>query len=480
MKKFVLVNIPSFENAYHNFKDFVSVTPPIGLLAIAASILENSDYQVQLIDGEAEQLTFEETIEKISNEQPDFVGSTTMTSIMDIVGEFYKRLKLKLPNTSVIVGGPHASALPVKTLEEFQAIDIVVIGEGDHTVVELINAFEKGKGISDIQGIAFRKGQDIVVTPKRSQIKDLNQIPTPAHHLLDFDLYYSYAWNGWPSGHRAPLGVIFMSRGCIGRCNFCAARCVFGKGVRYFPIERIKAEIDYLVKEYSVKILYVQDDTFTTNDKYVNKICDYFIEKGYNKKIEVQVSARADTVSLSTLKKMREAGIRWVCFGVESGNQSILNRMKKNITIEQIQDAFKKANEAGLYVVGNYMIGHIGETYETAMDTIKLACKLKQDYAAFAICIPFPGTELYQHCLDKNIKLPSWNDFGSVNTPPIALNESLNSENLINLRNKAVNSFFIRPSYFFRLLSRLKIYIVIKDFVKTYFALRKERKAKRF
>jgi len=479
MKKFVFINVLSSENAYHSFRDFVASFPPIGLTTIAAALLKLG-YDVKIIDGDAENLGLEETVTRTIKESPDCVGLTSMTATMDISGTFFAMLKSELPNVTLIIGGPHVSAIPEKTLQEFSDVDIAVIGEGDETIVELMSALEEGKDISSVKGIAFKREGHIVKTEKRPPIKNLKNLPIPAYHLLNFDLYWSYGWNNWVSGYRAPLGIVFTGRGCYGKCNFCAVLCVLGRGIRYFPIERIKNEIELLVNKYKIRVLYFQDDTFTANRKMVNQICDYIIEKGYNRKLEIMVSSRVDSIHLPTLKKMRQAGIRWICFGVESGNQIVLDRMQKKITIKQIKEAYNKANTAGLFIAGNFMIGHLGETWETAMDTINLTCELKQDYASFAIAIPFPGTELYQHCLDNGIDLPSWNDFGSINSPPIPLNESLDQASLLKLREIAVNRFFKRPLYFLGILIKFKTIAVIKDFLKMYLAIYKEKKAKRF
>jgi len=229
------------------------------------------------------------------------------------------------------------------------------------------------------------------------------------------------------------------------------------------------------VREHKIKVLYFQDDTFTANRKIVNELCDFLIERGYNQQIEIMVSSRVDTIHSATLKRMRDAGVRWICFGVESGNQHILDKMRKNISIKQIREAFSLSNNAGLYVAGNFMIGHLEETWDTAMDTINLACELEQDYVSFAIAIPFPGTDLYKHCIENDIQLPVWSKFGSVNSMPIPLNNSLGAERLIDLRRIAVARFFKRPSYILRMFRRFNAWAVFVDFARMYLALMKER-----
>jgi anaerobic magnesium-protoporphyrin IX monomethyl ester cyclase len=479
MKKFVLVVIPTMENAYHRFRDFASCPIPVGLVSIGG-MLEREGYEVEIIDGDAERLSLEEALKRTIASRPDYVGSTTMTATMDPTENFYRALKSRLPGVRVIVGGPHVSALPQKTLEECKEIDVVVKGEGEDTIIELLRALEFNQNLLGVKGIGFRENGRIVETPDRNLIEDLGKLPIPAYHLLKHELYHSYGWNRWVNGYRSPLGVVFTGRGCYGKCNFCATKLVLGGKIRYFPIQRIREEIDLLVNKYKIKVLYFQDDSFTANRRMVHEVCDYLIHRGYHKKLEIMVSSRVDTVHPETFRKMRRAGVRWVCFGVESGNQQILDRMGKKIKIAQVKEAFGKAREAGLFVAGNYMIGHIGERIDTAMDTINLACELDEDYASFAIAIPFPGTELYQHCLEKGIPLPPWNDFGSVNSPPIPLNVGLDQEELMKLRRLATSRFFKRPVYFLKLLSRFRPVPVIMDFLRMYFAMRIEMRENRY
>lgn len=479
MSTLVLVVVPTMDNAYHNLKDFVAIVPPIGLLSVAATA-EAAGHRVVIVDADAERLDAGRTLERIVALRPDAVGATVMTATMDLCAAFFTRLKERRPAVPVIVGGPHPSSLPERTLLEAPAFDVAVIGEGDETIVDLLGAYANGGDLAAIPGIAFRRDGTVVTTAPRGPIANLGVLPLPAYHLLNRDLYRSYGWNNWVSGHRTPVGVVFAARGCVGQCNFCAAHTVFGRGIRYFPLETVKRQLDYLLRDWQIRVLYFQDDTFTANRKMVEALCDYIIEQGYDRQLEIMVSSRVDTVNPETLRKMRRAGVRWICFGVESGNQAILDRMGKKITVGQVRTAFRLAREAGLFIAGNFMIGHIGETRATALDTIDLACELDQEYASFAIAIPLPGTELYDYCIDSGMQLPAWNDFGNVNTPPIPVNRELGAAELVALRSLAVNRFFTRPGYFARLLVRLRPFAVIADFARMYFALRRERRANRF
>jgi len=168
MKKFVLVNIPSSENAYHHFREFIAVFPPIGICTIA-STLEKNGFEVKIIDGDAENLSLEETIAITVKEAPDYVGSTTMTATMDITGKFYSLLKTAISDVTVIVGGPHVSAIPVETIKEYKDIDIAVVGEGDETIIEIIEVLEKRNDsvLGQIEGIVFKQDDNIISTAPR-------------------------------------------------------------------------------------------------------------------------------------------------------------------------------------------------------------------------------------------------------------------------------------------------------------------------
>jgi len=477
-KQIILVVIPTMENAYHNLKDFVAVCTPVGLTSIAAVALREN-YNVSIIDGDAENLTMTQIIDIIIEKKPAFIGSTVMTATMGFTKQFYTMLKEKIPDTIVILGGPHVSALPEQTLLDIPAVDICVIGEGDHTIADILHSFKKNIDLQNVPGITFRKNNNIIRTSLRPPIRDLSSLPIPASHLLKKHLYKPYGWNKWVSGKNGPLGMILTSRGCIGKCNFCAAQTVFGFGARYYDMQQVINQLEFFINEWDIRILYILDDTFTLNRKRINELCDYIISKGYQKRLEIQVSSRVNTVHLPTMIKMRKAGVRWVFFGIESGNQEILNRMCKNITLKQIREAVKITRKAGIFVGGNYIIGNIGETRQTIMDTINLSCELDQDYASYATAIPLPGTELYQYCIENNVHLPNWNDFGNINTPPIQINKNLGIDELIELRDLAINKFFKRPLYFLKLLIRMKTYTVISNFIKMYFSIKKEKEEKR-
>ena len=477
MSKVVLVCAPSMEKAYHGLQSFVAVIPPTSLLTIA-SCLERAGHEVMLLDGDGLSLDFENTLSKALSYKPDYVGLTSMTATMDIAMCFCERIKEANHAITTILGGIHATALPVKTIEDYPCVDYVVKGEGEYTVVKLLDILASGGSCDSLEGMTFRKGSRIIDNPQPKPIYNLDDLPLPAYHLLNYSRYRSYGWNGWETGVRAPVGVIYTARGCYRNCSFCSSKVVSGRGIRCFSVKRVMEELDVLVRRYKIKILYIQDDTFAVNKKRAMEICEEILRRGYT--LEIMIAARCDEVDSELYKKLREAGVTWCCYGVESGNQEILNSIGKGITLDNVYNAFEAANRAGFHIGGNFMLGFPDETWDTAMDTIHLAVKeLKMDYASFAICVPYPGTDIYYNAIARGIKMPEWTNFGLVNTPPIALSE-LTVGQLYALRRIATIRFFSRPQYVGRILRKFKKNIVMRDFVNTGAAIIKEIAAKRF
>jgi radical SAM superfamily enzyme YgiQ (UPF0313 family) len=210
------------------------------------------------------------------------------------------------------------------------------------------------------------------------------------------------------------------------------------------------AEIDHLKEIYDIKVLHFQDDTFTLKRERAIKICKALASRDY--KLRIMCSTRVDQVDEELLGHMKKAGVEWIFYGVESGNNEILKRCSKNITIRQIEHAYKMTKEAGIKTHAGVILGHIGETHRTALDTIKFLRKLDPDYAGIATLIPFPGSAAWDYCRKNNVELPDkWGDFGMVNSVPIAINKDLGSRDLLKLRDKAVLSYYANPRRILRI-----------------------------
>ena len=483
-KKIVFVNPPTMEHAYRELRRFALAVAPLGM-AYVASYLESKNIAVDIIDCDALGLDIPATVNILQTEKPKYVGLMAMTATVEIAKEMIKAIRRTIPETIIILGGVHGTALPKRTLEEIPQLDVVVMGEGEYTTYELIKTMDakaKPEALLKIKGICFRYDGKIYENQRRPYIADLDSLPFPARHLLPADVYEGPGWFRWIHGFVKPFNSIFSSRGCPFNCNFCAAHIMCGRKVRYRSVDKVMEEIDYLKDTYNIKILTFQDDTFTLNRERAITICKELIKRDYN--LHFMCSTRVDQIDEELLRYMKKAGFGWIFYGVESNNQEILKQCHKNTTLEQIRRAFYLTKQAGIGTHAGMILGHIGETQETAMDTIRFLLALMPDYAAIATMIPFPGSKAWDYCLENDIPLPkSWNDFGMVNSIPIAVNPGLSSKMLLKLRDRGVLYYYANPKRLWNILSNKKYNkkLLIKDHIYNAYALslRKMRQTKK-
>lgn len=420
--------------------------PPLGLAYIAGALRENG-HAVSIFDGNALGASTQEMTKFIEKYSPDLVGITSTTpnifnafAVADAVKSFDNEIK-------VVVGGVHPTVAPEHTLSNSN-VDIVVVGEGDITICELVSALENGENIADVEGIAFKKDEGMVLTPKRKLIPNLDSLPFPVYDLLPIEKYSSLQ-----SSKRHFMSMI-TSRGCPYRCIFCGVQTVFGYTYRANSPERTVNEIEYLIRNFNIEEILFKDSEFTLNTKRVEKICDLMIEKELG--ISWLCNGRVDHVTKEMLKKMKLAGCRVITYGVESGDQEILNTLKKQITLEDARKAFSMTKEVGIETVANFMVGNPGDTKETIEKTLAFAKELDPDYAQFNCITPFPGTELY-----KLAKKNEWlfeENLEKIKYDTCIMNATnLPTEELKKYASKMYRSFYFRPSYILKRLTKLRL-----------------------
>ncbi len=476
MSRIALIRLSTMGEAYHRMQDFIAILYPSSLLTIA-SCLEREGHEILVYDADARGAGHEQTVKDLIAFAPDIAGFTVMTPVLEATARCCKSLKSALPGVTTIAGGVHPTALPVRTLQEFPEIDLVVKGEGERTLPAVVRRLAAGDSLDGLDGITWRAGTEIRDARPAVPIRNLEELPFPAFHLLDLQRYRAYGWNGWKRGIRAPNASLYTSRGCYRTCTFCSSKTTLGHGLRYFSVDQVLEQIDYLVRHAGIRSLYFNDDTFVANKRRAAEICEAIIRKGYN--LEIMVNARCDEADLDLFRLLRRAGVDWVAFGVESGDQGILDRCRKQIKLEDIHRAFALTRKAGVHAAGNFIFGLPGETQETARKTIQLALELPMDYASFAICIPFPGSDLFEEIESREGQLPSWSGFRLTNARPIPL-ANLTADELISLRRKATLAFFSRPSYLLRLLKRFDRRYIVEHFLATGWNLLMEVVAQRF
>lgn len=427
-----------------HLKEAGPVLPPLGLAYIAA-VLEERDYKVEILDAPALEMTSQDIARYIEAKKFDTIGITVYTPMYHRFKEVTEQIGPITDDIPIFVGGPHPSVLPEDTLSSNPAVDYAVIGEGEVTTVELMEAMEGKRDISSVKGIAYRKNGEIKLTSPREYIMDLDSLPFPARHLLPMDRYVPA-----PSTYRrTPFAHMIITRGCPFNCVYCS-QAVFGKKYRTNSPERVVEEIEHLIDRYKIKEIFFLDDIFTLNKKWANQVCDRIIEKGLHKEIEWSCSSRVDTVNPELLKKMRRAGCWQIHYGVESGSQRVLDYIKKRITLEDSRNAIKWSKEAEIETRAYFMLGLPTETREESLQTIQFALDTNPDYVKFSVTVPYPGTELHEIAKKEgSLRTLSWERYksmiGFTDDELSYIPEGRTSEEIKALQKMAFKKFYMRP-----------------------------------
>lgn len=367
---------------------------PLGLSYISAT-LKKAGYQVKCIDGC--NMSWGLLEKKIIDFNPDLAGIVCWTFTRSQVWKTAKIIKKILPKTKIIIGGQHATFLPEQTMEAADA-DFLVLGEGEITIVELIDSIGNNKDFSKVKGIAYRDKNKIVITPQRPFIPNLDIIPFPDYSDFNLDNYFGLTGAGL--GRRA-AGII-TSRGCPYDCLYCSSKEYWTKKWRYRSTENILSEIEYLYFDLEVRALTFYDDNFTISKERAIRVCQGIIERKLDLKWISIASVRS--VDKEILMWMKRAGCYELQYGVESGSPKILENINKGQTIEQIKNAFKWTKDAGMNAIAYLFVGAPGETAETVDETISLMREISPNQEPNSgILWILPGTKIYQISKEQGI-----------------------------------------------------------------------------
>ena len=373
-------------------------SPPLGICYVAAAC-EKAGAQVQLFDYIISEYRPEKLKQALDTFQPHVVGTTSVTMNFKKAADILKRAKTFHPHVITMMGGPHVSFDYDTVLRNIQEIDIVVIGEAEKTLLELIPTIRNRTLWPSIPGIAFYENECVVVTKTQSLIEDLDDLPLPARHLLNIPKYHTLGF---------PISII-TSRGCPNQCIFCQGRRMVGQKVRYRSIENVVDEIEMLM-EMGFEIINIADDLFTVSKGRVIQFCELI--KKRNISFVWSAFSRVNTVDSEILDVMKSAGCYAVSFGIESGNSDMLKCIRKGITLSQATNAIKICKSAGIRTHASFMVGLPGETLQTLNDSLSFADSLDIEYG-FHFLAPFPGTTLRENIdeYDLEILTHDWNQY---------------------------------------------------------------------
>jgi len=424
--------------------------PPLGIASIAA-VLEREKYQVSILDANALQLSESEIASQVKSF--DIIGITAMTPFINSAIRVARAVKKAKPETTVMLGGAHVTVLPKETLENIPEIDLIVRGEAEETVVELYHTLKNGGRLPEIRGITYRDKGKVKSTPIRPPLVDMDTLPFPAYHLLPLLKYKLHP----PHGKRLPVMAMLTSRGCPHNCIFCS-KPIFGRQYRHQNPQRIVSEIKYLAEKFKTNEITFYDDIFTLDKKQIIGLASELRKQ--NLTVPWSCETRVDMVTEELLTTMKEAGCYMIAYGIESGNQTILNNLRKKITIEQVRQAVKLTHNAGIQSVGYFMLGSPGETPATIRQTINFAKQLPLDFAQFAITTPYPGTDLYNLYLEQGLSSENWDNFTYANlksaSAPVFETSLLSRSDLQKWNATAYKEFYLRFSYIWERLKKLR------------------------
>jgi len=381
IKKILLINPPETQQ-----NDFSG--PPLGLLYLAGTLL-GAGFEVAIIDG---CLTgWEAVAQKIKNFQPDLVGVPCLTPGRQKSLRAAQIVKQINPNILVVLGGAHATIMYRQLLENYPAVDICVLGEGEQTMLEIA----QGRPWLEIVGLAFRKNGRVILTPPRKYVADLDHIPFPAWHLVDLQKYPPRGRgtiNGVDLSREPRVSVIF-SRGCVGRCNFCSTWWIW-RGWRHRSAKNMADEIELLQKKYGVRHLCFADDTLTVKRQPILDLCAEI--KRRKLQIAFHVTTRADCVDVEVLRALRSAGCYEIAYGIETGSAQLLVRMEKGVSPQVARQAIALTKEAGIKNTVLLIAGSLGETAETINKTVRFLRATNPEHVGSVGGLwILPGTRVY-------------------------------------------------------------------------------------
>jgi anaerobic magnesium-protoporphyrin IX monomethyl ester cyclase len=391
-------------------------SPPLGL-SYAAAACEAAGATVRIFDYIVSKYSPEKLFEALDAFRPEVIGAGPVTMNFPDAIRIIRDAKRHNPSIISMLGGPHASFDINDTLTLYPEVDLIVAGEGEQTLMELMPVILDRKAWHGIKGIAFREDGKIVVTEQRGLIEDLDSLPLPARHLLPISRYQALGY---------PVSII-TSRGCPNRCIFCLGRRMVGYKGRFRKPSLVVDEIEHILSLGFTRIN-IADDLFTANKERVRELCSEIKRRGVN--FGWSAFARVNTVDLETLTVMRETGCDCVSFGIESGNPEMLKRVKKGITLDQARKAVQWCKEADMLPHASFMVGLPGDSPEIMEETARFAAELDIPYG-YHFFAPFPGTTAKEEIenYDLTILTSDWRLYDA--NRPVVRTSKLSPEQMI-------------------------------------------------
>ncbi len=413
---------------------------PLGILYIAA-VLEQAGHEVAVIDAAAQLLNVESTTREVEAFQPELIGIGSFTVTFETCKKLATALKASMPDVPIVLGSYHVTLVPEEAMANPQ-FDVGVVGEGEGTMLDLVEHYQGNKALDDIPGLVLRQDDgNIRFTAKRKKVRDLDSLPFPARHLLPPNIYRPVPVDE----HGFPKFAMVTSRGCPHACAFCQKS---RSGYRSHSPKYIVDEIQHIVRDFGVRDIAFVDSLFCANKRRVHAICDEMIARGVHKQVSWTCSSRVEVVDRPLLEKMKKAGCWRTRFGVESGSDQVLDFISKGITKKKIRSAITAAHEVGLRPKAFFMVGHMPDTRETILETIEFAKSLPLHDVTVQINTLLPETpqmEVWRREGQKWGRIINRSDSEKSFWEPTFVPWGMEPDELIELHRKFYREFYFRP-----------------------------------
>ncbi len=431
----LLINAPTFGSHFYS--------APLGLGYIAAS-MEKAGRGVEILDAD---LCGDWTglRREVLRRQFQVAGISTMThNYYDALG-IARMIRAKDPAVTIVLGGVHPTCLPQQTAQE-KDVDFVIVGEGEKSFPALLESLEKKEGLEELPGLCYERNGEVHFRRQKA-IENLDSLPFPAYHLLRLERYCEAPHGAY--FRQMPFVTMLTSRGCPYRCAFCANTVLTGGRWRARSAENVLAEIEHLVKEWGVREIHFEDDNLALDRERVISICKGIIDRGLEIWWKCPHGVHIGTLDEEVLGWMRKAGCYSLSFGIESANKEILDNIHKEVDQEKVRRVIRCARKLGIHTVGFFIFGLPGETTRTMRETIDFAKEIGLDSAQFNLCVPFPGTEIFDLYKSKGyIKVDDLRKY-DVDHALVEL-EGLPAETLASWRRRAFLEFYLRGGVLWR------------------------------
>jgi len=370
--------------------------PPYGIIQLAAFLEKHSkDVEVEVLDCNAKHIDWQGLEKHVQSSKPDVVASSSLSTCNAyVVCRTLETAKKVNPDILTVTGGQHFTATAEESLREHPEIDVIVRGEGEETLAELVTSAKDKTAFPQVKGISFRLQGKVVHNPPRPLIEDLESLPFPGYHLVK-DIVHKYHFAAM-AGRHVPYALVEGSRGCPGECTFCTQWRHWEGRWRVKSPERIADEIEYCYHEFGSRFVWLTDDNFGAGSR-ASDLADEIIKRGITEDLSWFVQSRCDDIirNKEALPSLRKSGLHWVLLGVENSEPSTLQTFKKGITPQDSKEAVRLLKQSGIFAHAMFIMGQRKDTAQSIACLREFANELDPDFALFAVLTPFPGTEVF-------------------------------------------------------------------------------------